>query len=159
MDYPRFFRALREAQELSREQLADRTGCHRNTITNIETGRPVKFATIAEVMLEMGFGPNSLELKQIALLWTEKATGVVLTAEEAGKTADRMRMRYRRTVKEAREGLDAEIDDASLTREDIRLLVFATRHPEARAILRSVADLMDGASDLTTEFDLKVAED
>src|SRR5581483_6746854 len=62
MNYTRQFRQLREAKNLSREQLAALAGCHRNTVINIETGRPVKFSTIADLLQKMGHARESPEM-------------------------------------------------------------------------------------------------
>jgi len=47
MDYMQLFRSLREQRGLTLEQLAKLARLHRNTVVNIESGRPVKFKTIA----------------------------------------------------------------------------------------------------------------
>lgn len=159
MDYKRQFRELREAKGLSREQLASRAGCHRNTVINIETGRPVKFRTIAELLQAMGYPPQSDEVKQLALLWLEATTGVRLSADEAERTAARMRSAYRRATQAGQQELLRTIEAAALTREELELLTFAAREPAVRAILQAVRDLTElPGTAATPDRELRVAE-
>ena len=74
MHYTQLFRTLRESRGLSHEGLAKKAACHRNTVINVESGRPVKFKTVADLMAMMGYDRNSAELKSIALLWLESVS-------------------------------------------------------------------------------------
>jgi DNA-binding XRE family transcriptional regulator len=165
MDYTRQFRHLRETKNLSREQLASLAGCHRNTVINIETGRPVKFGTIAELMVKMGYTKDSPETKGMALLWLEAVSGLKFMPADAQKTAEHLRAHYRRSVRANQNELLASIQDHHLSRDQIELLAFASRHPEVLEILRAVRDfseiqgLTSAARKDTAERMLKAAED
>ena len=159
MEYTRRFRELREERGLTRDQLAALAGCHRNTVINIETGRPVKFATIADVLRRMGLADSSDEMKQMALLWLKSTTGVDVTPGEAQKTTTRLRASYRRTVRASQQDLVSMIESAGLSRDEIDLLSFAARHAEVRTILRSVRELLaHSATTPSGAAELKVAE-
>lgn len=158
MDYMRQFRQLREAKGLSREQLASRAGCHRNTVINIETGRPVKFRTIADLLGTMGYSEHSAEMKQVALLWLEATTGVKLSPGEAERTVSRLKTAYRRSVQTSQEALLRAVETAGLSREEIDLLTFAAQEPAVRAILQSVRALVSVDDDVHPARELRVAE-
>lgn len=158
MDYMRQFRQLREAKGLSREQLASRAGCHRNTVINIESGRPVKFRTIADLLGTMGYPEQSGEMKQIALLWLESTTGVKLSPGEAERTVSRLKTVYRRSVQSSQDALLRAVESAGLSRDEIDLLTFAAQEPAVRTILQSVRDLASNARDSEPERELRVAE-
>jgi transcriptional regulator with XRE-family HTH domain len=165
MDYTRQFRHLRETKNLSRDQLASLAGCHRNTVINVETGRPVKFSTIAELLMEMGYAKDSPETKGMALLWLEAVSGLKFMPADAQKTAEYLRSHYRRTVRAKEEELLASIQDHRLSRDQIELLAFASRHPAVLEILRAVRDfseiqgLASAAARETSERMLKAAEE
>jgi transcriptional regulator with XRE-family HTH domain len=165
MDYTRQFRHLRENKNLSREQLASVAGCHRNTVINIETGRPVKFGTIADLLLKMGYAKDSPETKGMALLWLEAVSGLKFLPADAQKTAEHLRAVYRRSVRANQEELLASIQDHHLTRDQIELLAFATRHPAVLEILRSVREFSQSqaiaaaAAKEPPEPELKAAEE
>lgn len=160
MDHTRRFRELREERGLSREQLAALGGCHRNTVINIETGRPVKFRTIADLLQRMGYGEGSEEMKQLALLWLEGITGVKLSVGDAHRTADRLRSSYRRSVRTSQAGLNQVIESEGLSREEIDLLSFAARHPEVLSVIRTIRELLAHSAGIgpPDEAHLKVAE-
>lgn len=159
MDHTRRFRELREERGLTREQLASLAGCHRNTVINIETGRPVRFRTIADLLQRMGYAEGSEEMKQLALLWLAGTTGVRLTPGDAQKTAERLRSTYRRSVRASQEDLNQVIESEGLSRENIDLLKFAARHPEVRSVLRTIRDLVAHAAAAPPDApELKVAE-
>jgi len=90
MDYTQLFRKLREEKDLTLEQLAELAGMHRNTVVNIEAGRPVKFKTIAALMGQMGYGANSPELKSMALLWLESVSGIPFSRSETQAAARKL---------------------------------------------------------------------
>ncbi|HTB81248.1 MAG TPA: helix-turn-helix transcriptional regulator [Opitutaceae bacterium] len=143
MDYTRQFRQLREAKGISREHLASLARCHRNTVINVETGRPVKFSTIADLLMKMGYAKDSLEMRGMALLWLEKVSGLKFSPADAQKTAEQLRSVYRRTVRATQDELLAVIQNSHLSREQIRLLAFAARHAEVLEILRAVHDFSE----------------
>src|SRR5690606_41157894 len=76
MHYTQLFRNLREAKGLTLEALATRARCHRNTVINVESGRPVKFKTISRLVQKMGYAADSEDMKSVALLWLESASGI-----------------------------------------------------------------------------------
>ena len=161
MNYTRQFRQLREAKNLSREQLASLAGCHRNTVINVETGRPVKFRTVAELLQKMGYARDSAEMRGMALLWLEGVSGIKFSSAEAQKAAEQMRAIYRRSVRASQEELAAVIQDSQLSREQIGLLAFAARQPAVIEILRAVRDFSESgtAAGEPAENELKAAED
>jgi transcriptional regulator with XRE-family HTH domain len=142
MHYTQFFRGLREGNQLGQEELAVRAGRHRNTVTNVESGRPVKFKTIAELMQAMGFGRDSRELRQIALLWLEDVAGVQVSPQQAKTEIGRLRSEYRAAVADDIQALNQAISRQGLSRERIRLLRQAAETPEMLDILRAIQDLL-----------------
>lgn len=150
MHYTQLFRNLRETKGLTHEGLARKAACHRNTVINVESGRPVKFKTIAELMAVMGYGPESAELKSIALLWLESISGVNLTSEQSTEEARRKIARYRATEQEAAQMLAQTAVAEHLSVDQIRSLLFAAGHPEVIAILENVRDLVGGSTPRTS---------
>lgn len=134
MGYPEQFQRYREARGLSREQLAAKADCHRNTVINVESGRPVKFATILMLMDRMGYGSESHETRQLALLWLETTTGLQITLTEAARLqADDATPTQR---------LQHEIARRRLNRDDVELLSFAARNRKVLNALRAIRDLL-----------------
>lgn len=157
MQYTQLFRRLREQKGLSHEALARLARCHRNTIVNVESGRPVKFKTIAGLMGKMGYATSSPEMASLALLWLESVSGVDL-ADPASLSPVRQKLSaYDRPAGQAAQHLVDAIRRAKLSEGDIRLLTFAARNPEVLAIIESVKDLL--ANPPMTATELKVAED
>ncbi len=159
MHYTRLFRSLREAKGLTLEALASQARRHRNTVINVESGRPVKFKTIAELMLKMGYAAGSPEMKSVALLWLESVSGIPFSQPETEASARKAITGYRSAARLAARRLDEEIALAGLDAGQIDLLAFTARHPAILAILENVRRL---AGDLAAEgraAELKVAED
>lgn len=157
--YTQLFRSLREARGLTLEGLAELAGCHRNTITNLESGRPVKFKTIAELMGKMGYTEQSAEMKSIGLLWLESVSGIPFSQPRTEASALKAVAAYGKSRRDAARRLEAEALKSGLPPARIDLLVFALRHPEMLSILENVRDLM---ATLNADADfpaLKVAED
>lgn len=148
VDYTQLFRNLREARGLTLEQLARLARVHRNTIVNLESGRQVRFKTIAALMKKMGYGPESAESKSMALLWLEAVSGILLSRSEAEavalKTISGMRTKSRERAAE----LQQAIAEANLSSDQIDLLLHVVRHPAFLTIIENVRDL---ASDLAAE--------
>lgn len=159
MHYTQLFRSLREAKGLTLEGLAELAGCHRNTVTNVESGRPVKFKTISELMEKMGYTAQSTELKSIALLWLEATSGIPFSQPRTEAAAFKAVAGYRRSLRDAAAQLQAEVVNRSLPIAQIDLLLFAIRHPEILSILENVRDLMASLSASPDLPELKVAED
>lgn len=158
MQYPVFFRQLREQKGLSHEALARLARCHRNTVVNVEGGRPVKFATLARLVTKMGYATDSPELASLALLWLESVSGLDL-AEPASLGAARQKLAvYQRSAGRAVQSLADTIRREGLRETDIRLLEFAARRPEVISILRSICDLLPAEADDDTPT-LRAAED
>jgi len=141
MDYTQFFRKLREGKGLTLEQLAELASMHRNTVVNIEAGRPVKFKTIAALMQEMGYGASSPELKSMALLWLESVSGIPFSRTEPQSTAKKLISSYRSSARQALQRLEKEILAANLDAQQIGHLIFAARNPELLSLLENVRDL------------------
>jgi len=157
MHYTQLFRRLREARGLTLEELARQARRHRNTVINVESGRPVKFKTIAELLEKMGHGPASPETKSMALLWLEAVSGIPFSQGETEAAARKAIAAYRAHAREAGRQLDRTIARAGLDPDQIALLAFAARTPEVLAILEKVRAL---AKDFAVAADetLKAAE-
>lgn len=141
MGYTEQFKAFREARGLTRETLAAQAGCHRNTVLNVETGRPVKFATIVLLMHSMGYAADSAETKALAVLWLEAVTGVHLSLGEP-RAAVRGRGNSLHRLGPVAQRLQAEVARYRLNRDDIELLAFAARHRKVMNALRAIRELL-----------------
>lgn len=159
MDYTQLFRKFREEKGLTLEQLADLAGVHRNTVVNIEAGRPVKFKTIAALMDQLGYSAGSAELKSMALLWLESVSGIPFSRAEPQATAKKLISSYRSSAKQAARQLEQAVLDANLDAEQIGLLIYAARHGELISILQSVRDLTTSLASTSRDAGLKAAED
>ncbi len=159
MHYTQLFRSLREAKGLTLEELARLTRRHRNTVVNVESGRPVKFKTLAELMLKMGYPAGSPEMKSIALLWLEAVSGLPFSRAETETAAKKAIATYRSSAQQAAKRLDEAIRQAGLTAEQINLLVFAVRHPVVLSMLDSIRDLATSLASDSAAPQLKAAED
>jgi transcriptional regulator with XRE-family HTH domain len=159
MHYTQLFRSLREAKGLTIEGLAELADCHRNTVTNVESGRPVKFKTIADLMGKMGYTAASTETRSIALLWLEAVSGIPFSQPRTEAAALKSVAGYRRTLKDAARQLEAEAIRHSLPARQIDLLIYAIRHPEMLSLLENVRDLVVSLNAVPGSTDLKVAEE
>ena len=156
MHYTQLFRTLREDKGVTIEELARLARCHRNTVANVESGRPVKFKTISRLMVELGYGVNSSEMKSLALLWLEAVSGMPFSRPEVTRAARKKIGAYRAASRHTARQLSEAVARAGLSPEHIRLLIFASTHPDVLATIASVRDL---AFDLSTkEPSLKAAE-
>jgi DNA-binding XRE family transcriptional regulator len=142
MNYTQLFKMLREAKGLTHDGLARLVGCHRNTVINVESGRPVKFRTIAELMEKIGFDADSPEMKSIALLWLESISGVNFTLDRSTAEARKKIAKFRATEKEAAQILADAVIAEHLSVDQIRALIFAAGHPEVIRIIEGIRDLM-----------------
>jgi DNA-binding XRE family transcriptional regulator len=159
MHYTQLFRQLRGARDLSHEMLARRAGCHRNTVINVERGRPVKFSTLADLMDKMGYPADSDELRTLALLWLEAVSGIPFSRPETVAAARKQAGAYGRDAQLAARQLAEALTAADLTADQIRLLGFATRQPDVLAIIAAVRKLLESAAAEASGPQLKVAED
>ena len=156
MQHARLFRKLREEKGLSLDALARLARRHRNTIINLERGRPVKFATIARLMEKLGYPADSPEMASLALLWVESVSGVPLGAPDKLATARQVVGAYEHDARRQVQLLNDSIRRAGLDEREVRLLTFAARHPEVLRILASIHDLVVSGSGSIEA--LKVAE-
>ncbi len=145
MNYTQLFRTLREAKSLTHDGLAKLANCHRNTVINVESGRPVKFKTIAELMLKMGYDASSSEMKSVALLWLESISGINLTHEQSTSEARERIEQYRASEREAAQLLVDAAISAHLTVDQIRTLIFAAGRPEIITILENIRQVVTNA--------------
>ncbi len=159
MDYMQLFRGLREAKGLTIDGLATLAGCHRNTVTNVESGRPVKFRTIAALMEKMGYPRKSHELSSVALLWMEAVSGVPFSQPQTEAAAVKTVSGYRTRLREAAQRLEAEVIQQNLAPRQIDLLLYAVRHPEVLTILENVRDLVASLGTDADTPDIKAAEE
>ena len=146
MNYTQLFRNLRESKNLTHDALAKLAGCHRNTVINVESGRPVKFKTIAELMAEMGYPIHSPETKSMELLWLEGVSGINLTQEQSASEAHERIAQYRATEKEAVQLLSETIMREHLSVQQIRTLYFAAGKPEVITILENIRKLAEAGA-------------
>lgn len=159
MHYTQLFRQLRVARDLSHEALAERAGCHRNTVINVERGRRVKIDTLARLMEKMGYASDSPEFQALALLWLEASSGIPFSRSETVSGARKHIANFRREAEQNSRQLTAAVVEAGLAANEIRLLVFAARQPDVMSILRAVHKVaLAGAAPESTP-QLKVAED
>jgi len=158
MHYTQLFRTLRETKGLSHEGLARKADCHRNTVINVEGGRPVKFKTIAELMEVLGYGHDSIELKSIALLWIEAISGVNLSSENEAASARRSIATYRATGQEAAQLLADTVIAEHLSIDQIHALLFAAGRPEIISILENIRSLLDSPKVENDDDTLQLAE-
>ncbi|HEU5077750.1 MAG TPA: helix-turn-helix transcriptional regulator [Opitutaceae bacterium] len=142
MNYTQLFRTLREAKGLTHDGLARLVGCHRNTVINVESGRPVKFRTVAELMEKMGYDAESSEMKSIALLWLESISGINLTLDRSTAEARKKIAKYRATEKEAAQMLADAVVAEHLSVDQIKTLLFASSRPDVITILEGIRDLV-----------------
>lgn len=156
MHYAALFRRLREQKGLTHEALARLARCHRNTIMNVEAGRPVRFATVARLMTRMGYASDSAEMTSLALLWLESVSGIDLADPSALGGARQKAAAYTRSIRQAAAQLADTVHKAGLNDRQIRVLEFAARTPEVLRIVESIRDLLPAADDAPQ---LKVAED
>lgn len=157
MQYAQLFRRLREQKGLSHEALAKSARCHRNTILNVESGRQVKFKTVARLMAKMGYPSDSPEMASLALLWLESVSGVDLADPATLGPARQKLAVYNRTLGQAAQHLLDAVRHAKLDERKIRLLTFAAQRPEMLGIIESIQDLLHTTTVGVAE--LKVAED
>lgn len=157
MQYTQLFRRLREQRRLSHEALAKLARCHRNTVLNVESGRQVKFKTIARLMGKMGYPTDSPEMAGLALLWLESVSGVDLADPSALAPVRQKLATYDRSSSQAMQHLVETIRRARLDERKVRLLAFAALRPEMLSIIESVQDLLQSGDD--RRADLRVAED
>ena len=159
MHYTQLFRSLRETRGLTIEGLAELAGCHRNTVTNVESGRPVKFKTIADLMEKMGYPLRSSEMKSLALLWLEAVSHIPFSQPRTEDAAVKSIARYRKSIRESAHQLETEAVNCSLAVHQIDLLIFAIRHPEMLAILGNIRDLVQELAAPPEAPSAKAAED
>jgi transcriptional regulator with XRE-family HTH domain len=159
MHYTQLFRKLREAKGLTLEALAKLARRHRNTVINVESGRPVKFKTIAELMVKMGYGTKSPEMKAVALLWLEAVSGIAFSQPETEGAARKAIAGYQASARQAARQLDEVVGRSSLDVGQIELLAFAARNPGVLAILQNIRALATDLSIVERAAEREVAED
>ena len=159
MQYTQLFRSLREAKGLSLEQLARLSRCHRNTVVNIESGRPVKLKTIAKLMQKMGYAAGSAEMRSVALLWLESISGLPFSRGETEQAARKSIATYRSGARQAAKQLEEAIVQAGLSQEQIGVLIYAVRQPRMLGLFEEFRDLVVDLAAENAGPQLKVAED
>jgi transcriptional regulator with XRE-family HTH domain len=157
MQFAQLFRKLREQKGLSHEALAKLARCHRNTVLNVESGRQVKFKTIARMMDKMGYATNSPEMASLALLWVESISGLDLADPAKLGPARKKIATYSRSASQAAQQLMETVHRTKLGEREIRLLSFAAQHSELLAIIDSIQALVQTPAAGPAE--LKAAED
>lgn len=136
MNYTQLFRSLREAKGMSLDMLAAAAGKHRNTVANVESGRPVKFVTVAELMKKMGHDSGSAEMKALALLWLESVSGIPFSRSDVETTARKSIALYRSNAKLAVRQLEEIALARELTADQICVLYRIADDPDLLSIIR-----------------------
>lgn len=133
MKYTELFKRTREAKGLTHENLARAAGCHRNTVINVETGRPVKFKTIGKMMTAMKASKS--DMATIALLWVESTSGLEIVGNAKA-------MHNVTELKKPEELALANLRESAkkLTRDDIELLAWAADNCGALQMLKGLKD-------------------
>lgn len=157
MHYAALFRRLREQKGLTHDAVARLARCHRNTVINVETGRPVRFATLARLVTRMGYASDSAEMTSLALLWLESVSGIDLADPAKLSGARQKTAAYARSARQAANQLAETVQKAGLNDRQVRVLEFAARNPEILRIIESIRDLVPAADVEIPQ--LKVAED
>jgi transcriptional regulator with XRE-family HTH domain len=159
MHYTQLFRQLRVARDLSHDALAQRAGCHRNTVINVERGRRVKIETLARLMEKMGYASDSAEFHALALLWLEAVSGVPFSQPETVADARRPIAAFRRETEQNCRKLTAAVTESGLTADQIRLLIYAARQSDVMSILGVVQKLQMSGTATHVVPQLQVAEE
>jgi DNA-binding XRE family transcriptional regulator len=146
MKYNQLFRNLREARELTHDAVAREAHCHRNTVINVEIGRPVKFTTITKLMEAMGYAENSEELKTMALLWAEDQIGISFSQEKAVGKIQTFVERAGAGRNQAVQQLISSLMENSLTEEEVQTLIFAANNSEFLEAISAFRRLVEGKS-------------
>jgi hypothetical protein len=101
---------------------------------NVESGPPVRFATIVHLMRHLGYSKESVEVKALALQWLEAVTGVCLgLTESKGGTSSARKSRTARILSPR----------VGLTQTDVELLGYAARNRKVLNALRAIRDLIE----------------
>lgn len=151
------FRSLREQKGLTHDALARLARCHRNTVINVESGRRVKFKTIAGLLKRMGYAADSPEMTGVALLWLQSVSGLALADPATLGKARRTIAGYAQMKQQAVSSLLEAIQAAGLAEREVRLLEFAAQRPGILEIVATVRDLL--LADPVEEKEFLVAED
>jgi len=159
MHYTQLFRQLRVARKLSLEALAQRAGCHRNTVINVEQGRPVKIGTLARLMDRMEYAADSPEFHALALLWLEAASGISFSRPETAAAARRQIASFRRATEQDSRKLAATVVEAGLTTDQIRALVYVARRPAVLDIIVRLEKVIEAGAGADITPQLQVAEE
>ena len=141
MKYYRLFHRMREESGLSIDALATLAHCHRNTVLNVEKGRPVKFKTIANLMNKLGFAAHSPEMASMALLWIENMSGVALSSPPELKGTRQHLGELNARDEDACQQLLESIRSSGLIEEELKLLAAAAADRQVMQILASVQAL------------------
>ena len=81
-------RQMRLNAQLSQQQLAERAGISRSTITQVENGKSIKLESLVAMLRVL----NKLEI--LNSFETQAMTSPLLTAKREGKTPQRIRPRH-----------------------------------------------------------------
>jgi hypothetical protein len=109
----------------------------------------------------MGYAKASAEMRSMALLWLEAASGIPFSQPEIEASARKAISGYRAATRPAVRQLEEAIALAGLDLDQIELLAFCVRHPGILAILQNLRSL---ASELASDppvrgAELRVADD
>lgn len=149
MRYTQYFRSLREAKGFSHEGLARKAGLHRNTVINIESGRSVRFGTIAKLIGAMGYDEKSPELSLMALLWVESVSGIRFATGGNLEKAKKKAAELFEPEQQAANFLAKAAVNHNLTLKQIKMLTEACIKPEVMAILENISNIRpDGVNPL-----------
>jgi hypothetical protein len=159
MHYTQLFRKCREDKKLTVDELARISRKHRNTIFNVEAGRPIRFETIRDVMLKMGYSSTSQEMRSMGLLWLEDVSGIPFSQPKVEANALKAIATYGSSSRHAARRLHDAVNRSALPSDKIELLTYAASEPKAMEILKLARDLSLGTPTNAKIHDFKAAED
>lgn len=132
---------------MNQSDLAKKAGTSRSTVINAEDEKTqVRFSTVQLLLNAMGYGQDSNEMRELALLWLEGETGVRFAG-----MSDALRARHMMISSEQvrnsdlLESLSNAVAENALTPSQIQLLIWATSRSPALEILDYARQLEHGS--------------
>lgn len=138
MHYTSYFKTLREETDLTMDGLARKAGLHRNTIINIETGRSVKFQTIAKVLDVMGIKAGTVKYRIMAVLWASDVCKVDLSAANKDKALTKEMGRISSDEAKALSELGEAISNSDLSAPQIKALARVAKKQETLSAIMQI---------------------
>ncbi len=140
MTYQQKLRDLRGAS--TRARLARESELNYTTLIKAESAeRRVKFTTVAEIVRALGYPDDSVEMREVALLWLESVSGIRFGADDATQAIRHIVQREEVKNGTLLDALREEICRIGLTQTEIKLLTWAVSHQPAIEILSHARQL------------------